>query len=203
MTPAPIRGLVLAGGRSLRMGEDKAGLMAGGMTLLQRAFVLLSARIDDVYVSVRADQSGDELRADYPLIEDQYSDLGPAAGILSAHRFAPHVAWLVIACDMPLLDDDLLAQLMTSRVADSEAVACMAADDSGPEPLCALYEPATLAALRRHVEAGGSPSPRAWLESRPVTLIEAARPDALAGANTKQEFDRITEQMEFGRHKHD
>jgi molybdopterin-guanine dinucleotide biosynthesis protein A len=203
MTAAPIRGLVLAGGRSHRMGEDKAGLMAGGATLLQRAFDLLSARFTEVYVSVRADQSGDELRAAYPLIEDRYSELGPAAGILSAHRFAPEVAWLVIGCDMPLLDDDLLAQLLAARVAESEAIACLAADGSGPEPLCALYEPATLAALRQHVEAGGSPSPRAWLESRPVTLIEAARPDALAGANTKQEFDRITEQMEFGRNEHD
>ena len=58
----PLRGLVLAGGTSRRMGRDKAAIVIDGQTLLQRAVSLLSHHVSDVFVSVRPDQQDDPAR---------------------------------------------------------------------------------------------------------------------------------------------
>ncbi len=186
---------MLAGGHSLRMGTDKAALKFGGRSLLERAVNTLRHEIDDVFVSVGSAQTGDTLRSGFPLIEDQFDDIGPAAGILSAHLRDPSAAWLVIACDMPLLDAQLIQLLIAGRAADHDATAWSVADESGPEPLCAIYEPATLAALLAEVRADGNPSPRAWLQSRRTRLLPTTCPDALAGVNTREEFDLLAERL--------
>jgi molybdopterin-guanine dinucleotide biosynthesis protein A len=200
---APIKGLVLAGGQSSRMGEDKAALEIAGVTLLERAVQLLQAQLDDVYVSVRSSQRHDSLRSRFNLIGDSYEDCGPAAGILAAHQAFPDCAWFVVACDMPLLDQNVIAGVIEARAADTGATACLAGDNSGPEPLCALYEPVNLAAFLQHVDEGGSPGPRAWLESRPITLLQMHSPERLAGVNTQEEFHRIAGQLDTGRATND
>jgi molybdopterin-guanine dinucleotide biosynthesis protein A len=65
---APLYGLVLAGGRSSRMGRDKAALRYEGQTQLERAMALLSAHVARAYVSVRPDQKADALRARFAQI---------------------------------------------------------------------------------------------------------------------------------------
>ena len=65
---APLYGLVLAGGRSSRMGRDKAALPYEGRTQLERAMALLEKHVERAYVSVRRDQSVEPLRARFPLV---------------------------------------------------------------------------------------------------------------------------------------
>ena len=100
---APLHGLVLAGGRSTRMGRDKATLAYHGRSQLETAWALLAPRVSDRFVSVRPDQVGDPVRAQHPQIVDGPEGLGPAAGILAAQRAHPQAAWLVLACDLPFL----------------------------------------------------------------------------------------------------
>jgi len=196
MVAAPIVGLVLAGGKSRRMGCDKAALQIGGQTLLARTVQQLNSVVAEVYVSVRPDQRTESLRAGFSLIEDELLECGPAAGLLAAHQSAPDHAWFVVACDMPLLNSSCLEQLFESRAEDREATAWMSADKSGVEPLCAIYEPATLAAFLTHVRNGNNPSPRAWLQSRDVRLLEQARPAMLSSANTREDFELLAGQHE-------
>src|ERR1700724_1828827 len=100
---APVYALVLAGGRSSRMQTDKAALAYRGRAQLAEAMQLVAPLVARAFVSVRADQVDDPLRARFAQIIDRQENLGPIAGILAAQEQYPHVAWLVLACDLPFL----------------------------------------------------------------------------------------------------
>src|SRR5665811_1291599 len=112
---APLYGLVLAGGRSTRMRSDKAALTYQGHTQLERAMSLLGTLVPRSFVSVRADQGDDPLRARFERILDRHENIGPIAGLLAAQAAHAHAAWLVLACDLPLLDRASLEHLLGSR----------------------------------------------------------------------------------------
>jgi molybdopterin-guanine dinucleotide biosynthesis protein A len=192
---SPLLGLVLTGGQSRRMGADKALLEIDGVSLLARAVSTLKPVVDNVYVSVRSAQRDEAERSCHALIEDQFEGIGPAAGLLSAHLHSPDSAWLVVACDMPLLDTDTLRGLIAARTGSQTAIAWASPDGTGPEPLCAIYEPSTLAAFLEQVNEGGDPSPRVWLASTGATLLTETRPEVLSGTNTQEEFTLLTERL--------
>src|SRR3990167_7213142 len=101
-TPS-LYGLVLAGGLSKRMGQDKAQLCYHGQTQLAWSFRLLSDICEKTFVSVNRANKDDVLRCQYPqIVDDEKSFSGPIAGILSAIGKYPNHAWMVIACDLPL-----------------------------------------------------------------------------------------------------
>ena len=176
------------------MGSDKAALELQGSTLLDRAVNLLRSQLEDVWVAVRPGQAHMAVRNVYPLLEDRLQNIGPAAGILAAHEHAPHAAWLVVACDMPMLDAATLRLLIAGRDIALDATALTAAAAADPEPLCAIYEPATLASF--HAQAGtGMLSPLACLKYARVRLLVVPDAGALANANTHAEFQRIDEQL--------
>jgi len=188
---AHVAGLVLAGGRSLRMGRDKAYLRHGGQTQLARTHALLASLVAPCHVSVRQTQHGDPLRAGFPCITDHLVDQGPAAGILAAHACDPGAAWLVVACDLPLLDRATLARLIQARAPEYDAVAYRDPASDEPEPLCAVWEPAACRALRQSVEQGHA-GPR-WTLLRIRT--HWLRPDAggaLTNANTPGDLARLS-----------
>lgn len=179
-----IYGLVLAGGRSRRFGADKAALEIGHQPLLSRTVGVLQTVIDIVFVSIRADQIDDQLRRQFQLIIDQDDSLGPASGIFAAHKSWPHAAWLVVACDMPLLDSDAVRYLIQARTGRKAATAYRSPDDGLPEPLCAIYEPDTLARFQHQTTAGKGLSPRGLLASADVELVDVQRLGLLSNVNT-------------------
>lgn len=183
-------GLVLAGGRSRRFGSDKAAVDVGGRSLLTRTVGLLRPVIDDVFVSVRRDQTDDELRSAFPLIVDEQPDLGPAGGLLAAQRRRGDVAWLVVACDMPGLAEATVLNLVQSRNAGRAATAYRSPVDGDVEPLCAIYEPATLARFARQAAAGQGLSPRGLLSECDVEFVELTEPGALTNVNTPADLKR-------------
>ena len=187
---------MLAGGQSRRMGADKATLQVGGMSLLERAVNNLDTVVDEVYVAVKPGQIDEPARRKFSVIEDLFADIGPAAGLLSAHVSYPDSAWLVIACDMPLLGKPILSFLCNSRDVQSDATALAIAADQPAEPLCAIYEPGTLAAFLVQVGAGGNSSPRSWLASARTKKLITPVEGALLSANTTTELARMIENIE-------
>ena len=155
----PLLGLVLTGGRSRRFGRDKAAIKIGGQVQLARIFALINSFCERTYVSICAAQVDEELRRHYSLIIDEQPELGPAGGILAAHVHRPDAAWLVSACDMPLLDTASIRLLIDSRRAEKAATGYRSPLDGLPEPLCAIWEPATLEKFRQRAKSGGSLSP--------------------------------------------
>lgn len=191
---APIYGLVLAGGRSTRMRRDKAALVYQGRTQLERAMELLAPHVERAFVSVRPDQAQDPVRARFPQIVDRHENLGPIAGIMAAQEEHPHAAWLVVACDLPLLDAATLEHLVRSRRPEKLATAYRSSRDGLPEPLCAIYEPSSREAFAAYV-ASGRQCPRKFLIQADAALIDLPDPRALDNVNTPEEYGSVLRSM--------
>ena len=183
----PLNGLILTGGYSRRMGQDKALINLEGTTLLDRTYNLLSPLIEQVYVSVRHDQMNEAKRAQYPLIIDLLGYSGPIAGILSAGDHDPHCGWLVVACDMPLLDSQTIDQLIRARNPETTATLFQSIDGSGVEPLCAIYEPRFFSAISSDSKILKNASPRETLSKMNLEILDPLNPDALFSANVSIE----------------
>jgi molybdopterin-guanine dinucleotide biosynthesis protein A len=185
--PEPIYGLVLAGGRSRRMGSDKAVLTSGGETQLGRAVQLLEQHLDRVFVSTRRDQSDEPVRSRFPQITDRYDDLGPVAGILSAMDEYPQHSWLVLACDLPNIDGPTIEYLLGNVSANRPATAYRSVVDGLPEPLCAVYRPGCRAVIEEFLDAGIK-CPRKMLIKSEACLLEQPVPGALHNINTPDDL---------------
>jgi molybdopterin-guanine dinucleotide biosynthesis protein A len=140
-----------------------------------------------VFVSVRPDQTSDPVRARFDQIVDTHENVGPIAGIMAAQAKHPQVAWLVLACDLPFLDNATLTHLISARQPQRLATAYRSSHDGLPEPLCAIYEPASREALLAHV-AKGKDCPRKFLINSDVQLIDEPNPHALDNVNTPDEY---------------
>jgi molybdopterin-guanine dinucleotide biosynthesis protein A len=183
----PLYGLVLAGGRSTRMQRDKASLAYHGRTQLEWAMELITPFVERAFVSVRPDQASDSVRAKFAQVVDAHENLGPIAGIVAAQTAHPDVAWLVLACDLPFLDAATLKHLVWARREDRPATAYRSSHDGLPEPLCAIYEPASREAIMGYV-ATGKNCPRKFLIRSEAHLIEEPNPRALDNVNTPEEY---------------
>ena len=201
MSAAPVHGLILAGGASKRMREDKAALLYQGRSQLERAYELAARHVARVFVSVRSSQRSEPTRARLPLIVDSVEGGGPIVGIRSAFNANPGVAWLVIACDLPFLSGTALAQLLAGRDPAVLATAYASSHDGLPEPLCAIWEPAAAPALAAYQAAGGD-CPRKFLRTHPMRLLQPADARALDNINTPEEYRQALGTLEAGRQTH-
>ena len=185
-----IQGLVLAGGHSKRMGEDKALIKHEGESQLARTVRLLANFVDGVFVSARADQADDPERSQFSVIVDRFTDMGPVAGILSAMDENPDCDWLVVACDMPGIDEQTLVNLLHHSDNDHAVVAYRSTYDGLPEPLCAIYKPAAHRVIENFV-ARGVHCPRKMLIESDTLLLDPVQPQALDNLNTPSELDEF------------
>ena len=184
---APLYGLVLAGGRSSRMQRDKAALTYHGRTQLEWAMELIKPFVERAFVSVRPDQQSDPVRAQFAQIVDTAENLGPIAGIMAAQAAHPEAAWLVLACDLPFLDAATLKHLVWARQEDKPATAYRSSHDGLPEPLCAIYEPASRDGIAAYI-ATGKNCPRKFLIRSDAHVIDEPNPRALDNVNTPEEY---------------
>ena len=181
----PILGLVLTGGKSTRMGKDKASLTYHGQEESSRVFGLLGEFCEQVFVSCRSDQAQEPGRHGLPQIHDTLLGKGPLSGILSAFEVRPDATWLVAACDLPRLDRAALAALVAGRDPFKFATAFRGHQEF-PEPLCALYEPKARARLYQFLAAGYD-CPRKMLINSPVKILAPLEGDRLVNINTPDE----------------
>lgn len=183
----PVYGLVLAGGRSTRMRKDKAALRYHGLTQLEWAMSLITPHVTRAFVSVRRDQRQDPVRARFEQIVDERENLGPIAGIQAAQARHPEVAWLILACDLPFLDDRTLEHLLRGRAPVRQATAFRSSHDGLPEPLCALFEPSSREALLSYLDSGRD-CPRKFLIHSDTELLDQPNPRSLDNINTPEEY---------------
>jgi molybdopterin-guanine dinucleotide biosynthesis protein A len=171
------------------MNRDKATLLYDGRSQLDRAVELVARHAGRVFVSVRASQSGDPARSRYPLILDSVAGRGPIVGIRSALAAHPDAAWLVVACDLPFLNDGALSRLLAARDPAASATAYASVHDGLPEPLCAIWEPKAAADIDSFLAAGRD-CPRKFLLSHTARILEPGDRRALDNINTPEEYDR-------------
>ena len=144
-----VTAFILAGGKSVRMGEDKAFLRLGGCTLLERALELLRDLAGNAWiVGNRA-----KFAAFGPVIEDLYAERGPLGGIHAALTQTATDLSLMVAVDLPFVQADLLNYLIT-RARETAAVVVVPKAGGGLQPLCAVYRRAFAEAAERSLRAG-------------------------------------------------
>ena len=177
-----INGLVLAGGKSTRMGQDKGLTDWHGKP--QRYFLadLLMGVCDKVYISCREDQVNG-IEAGYHPLVDNYSGIGPTGGILTAMEAHPDVAWLVVACDLPLMNTITLQYLVANRNPNTIATTFQSPHDGLPEPLVTIWEKKSYPLLLEKMNEGQK-CPRKVLINNDITLLTAPDPEALLNTNT-------------------
>jgi molybdopterin-guanine dinucleotide biosynthesis protein A len=175
-----VTGIVLAGGRSSRMGQDKAALVLAGRTLLQRAVdALVAAGASEIVLVGAPGRPLTDVDAPVPvrLTRDAVEGDGPLRGILAGLEAARAEVAIVVGCDMPYLQPALLALL--ARHARAGARLVVPLHDGRPEGLCSAWRRDAVEAVRAHLAAGD----RAVMSV--ATDLEAVRlpPEAYAGAD--------------------
>jgi molybdopterin-guanine dinucleotide biosynthesis protein A len=211
---AEIAAIVLAGGRSTRMGQDKASLVLGDRTLLHRAVDAVGAVADDVVVVLRPGApvpvldmraftatarpepvEGRDRRASarpaLTFVDDEAADEGPLVGITSglAHVRAP-VA-LVVACDQPFVRPELL-RLLAEYAREHTAVVPVV--DGLPQPMCSAVRTEVLPQLRALIADGSRAAseladlPGALLLSRDAWAQVDPDGRSFIGVNTPEEL---------------
>lgn len=191
---APLYGLILAGGKSSRMGTDKALINYHGRPQQELLFDLVQDFCERTFISLREDQQ-DDLPEKYKVILDENEYPGPLNGILSAHKSYPEAAWLVIACDLPLLNKETLHLLVNGRKANKDATALATRVSGLPEPLAAIWEPKGLKGVMEHLKNATSSCPRKFLINTDTHLIFPENDDVLANANSMLDYQRIKDAL--------
>lgn len=190
-TRPKIFGLILAGGYSRRMGQDKAYLKFHGKPQIEHVFDLLGKYCTEIFLSKRKDQKAYK---HFNCINDdsQFSNHGPLGGILSAMKEYPEADWLVMACDLPFVTDETIQTLFDLRDPEKIATAFISAQDGLPEPLCAIWEGHAYGSILKLFDKGID-CPRKILIQSDTHLFKANNPHWLDNINTPQEYEQIKE----------
>ncbi|MFC4993928.1 NTP transferase domain-containing protein [Rubritalea tangerina] len=159
------------------MGQNKAQLIYRDDTPeWLRLHSLLSAVCQSTFLSHPEDQD-----FGVPYIADPAD--GPLAAIHAAQAAHPGARWLVLACDLPLLDSETLQNLVEHSNQTHHATGYLSRIDQRIEPLCSIYEPSS----RPHIEAALKANtfcPRSVLESLDTHTLTLPNPHALDNANS-------------------
>ncbi|MBU6374628.1 MAG: NTP transferase domain-containing protein [Bdellovibrionales bacterium] len=182
-------GLVLTGGRSRRMGSDKALIPYQGVPHALYLRELLRTFCAEVFLSARKAQWVGTPLEGAPLLEDVIEDVGPMGGLITALRFRPKANWVVLACDLPHVGSASIQDLIGSFDPQKMATCYANADEGFPEPLFAIYTPQALGVFENALQEGLR-CPVKVLGRNDVRLIEAKNAGILSNANTPEDSKR-------------
>ena len=203
---------ILIGGRSSRLGRDKAIAELGGMTLAQRAFQTTTEALPDsrvTFVAANEAQFGiDAIAAGGPFIFDLIPDRGPLGGMHAALVFAQTPWIFVLACDYPFVTSDLI-RFLGDMVSDDCGAVVPEQDDGRLQPLCAFYKTeAARPVVGEIIERPRVPPPMneivRELEPRIVKFSEfcelAASDEIFSNVNTPKHLERAQRTLDEGSH---
>jgi molybdenum cofactor guanylyltransferase len=193
-------GVVLAGGRSVRFGGEKAAAQLAGRPLLMWAAQRLKDSCAAVAVNARPGTEAEALAqaAGLPVLHDAPGDAaGPLAGIKVGLAWAQGLgagSLAVSPCDAPLLPHDLFVRL----IAAAGAGAAMAETADGRQPLCAVWPVSALPTVVEALAGGAHPPTWRVLESLGAQRVHFERAEAFANLNTRADLAEIAARFERG-----
>jgi molybdopterin-guanine dinucleotide biosynthesis protein A len=189
-----VSGLVLAGGKSQRMGQDKGQLVYHGMPQREFLYQLIETVNLPAFLSCRPDQI-DEMPIHHDLIPDSFLGLGPFGAILSAFRHDPNRAWLVLACDLPFVDQDSIEFMLQHRDPSALATAFHNPATDFPDPLVTLWEPRAYPVLMQFLAQGYS-CPRKVLINSSVNLLTPTKEHLLTNVNNPADYEKALKSLQ-------
>ncbi|NNC86108.1 MAG: NTP transferase domain-containing protein [Bacteroidia bacterium] len=179
-----VTALILAGGESKRMGEDKSQMDYHGMP-----HELYTAKLtsDMGFKTIISKQEGYKGTQEYPILRDKLTGMGPFGAICSAMMYNPNTAWLVISCDLPFVNKELINTLIKNRDISKFATTVKAINKEFPEPLITIYEPK---AYQRFLElmSRGVSCPRKVIINSDVKVVELEDERLIQNVNTPEEY---------------
>ena len=204
----PVSGVVVAGGKSRRMGHDKRRLKLwgdDGPTLLEHTIAVLAGHCDEMIVVLNDPDAWPQLAA--RIVGDIYPDGGALGGIYSGLRAAQHQYAFVVAADMPLLNPDLIAW-MIAQPRDYDVLVPHVGETGGArnrlgvQTLHAIYSRTCLPAMQQQLEAG-NPQVIGFFDRVRVRMIEPDvlmrfDPDGIAFLNVNTPEDLLRVRAKIG-----
>lgn len=190
-------GLVLAGGRSRRMGRDKGLITYRDKPQREYLYEQMLPLCDAVYLSIRPEQR-ESIPNRLQYIADENSYKGPLNGLLSAHHAYPDAAFLVVACDLPMVNREVLEYLIARRDPKAMATAFATRKTGLPEPLAAIWEPHGLRAAEIHLQTAESSCPRKFLINSDTALVFPEDDLWVANANDPGEYELLLTKLDQG-----
>ncbi|MDJ0511790.1 MAG: molybdenum cofactor guanylyltransferase [Crocosphaera sp.] len=184
--------IILAGGKSTRMGKDKALLKIQGAPLLQRTAILTQAYVERTYiVTPWIERYSTIFLPECHLLQEQCSSgetEGPLVGFAQGLLHVTTKWVLLLACDLPNLTNLALEEWLQQLDSVSEdAIACLPRHQKGWEPLCGFYRTSSLSDLERFIEGGGRSFQR-WLQSHHVEELFISDRSVLFNCNTPDDL---------------
>jgi molybdenum cofactor guanylyltransferase len=192
-----VAGFVLAGGRSHRMGTDKALLPWRGRPLVVHMAETVRAVAQPVHIIGAPDRYAG---FGYPVVADEVAGEGPLGGILTALGLGLAPWNLVVACDMPALETATLRELLEHAAAHPADCCLPYTAPDRAEPLCAVYHVRALPALRRAFDAGVRKCTEAF-EGLRIAAWTAPDPRVFANLNTEAEWQSYLNDKEQVTHR--
>ncbi len=187
--------LILAGGRSQRMGRDKLTIeRPDGTRQLDHLVALARSVAAEVLVSTNDPSIAP---AGTTALPDRTPSAGPLAALEAFHAAHPGEPVLLLGGDLFLVDQPTLQHLVDSHDTSRPATAFRNRIDRRAEPLCTIYEPAALARVAAAI-AADQRCARRFLESLEPALLELPVPAALDNANTPAELDEVFAKLRHG-----
>jgi molybdopterin-guanine dinucleotide biosynthesis protein A len=204
-TPASgsVVGVVIAGGRSVRFGGEKAVAALAGRPLLMWAVKRLQKNCSAVAVNARPGTEAEALaRAEgLTVLHDAPGDpAGPLSGVKAGLTWARELGASAVAvspCDVPLLPDDLFARLINA----AGGGAAIAETADGKQPLCAVWPVSALENVTAGLTGGAHPPTWLMLESISATPVHFQTPEAFANINTRADLAAIAGRLEREDHQ--
>ncbi len=189
-----VAGVIVAGGRSRRMGRDKLLLPLAGVPVVQRVAFALAQVVDQIILALRPGQPSLPIDASCPVraVHDPAPEMGPLGGLAAALGTGSAASYLAVAADLPLVRPSLL-RLLLERAGALDAQAVVPLIAGRPEPLCAVYQPDCLPAIQ--AQASGDDRSlqgllqRLRVEYVPEADLRAADPDLLSFVNVNRAQD--------------
>ncbi|QIR39179.1 molybdenum cofactor guanylyltransferase [Tolypothrix sp. PCC 7910] len=205
-TNTKLTAIVLAGGQSARMGEDKALLKIQGIPLLERVCTIAQACADTVYIVtpwperyqnlllpdckfIQESPSSPVPSPQYPVPSTQYH--GPLVGFAQGLAQVQTNWALLLACDLPRLRVEVLQEWVArlDSVGD-DAIAALAHHAKGWEPLCGFYRQRCLPELLEFINQGGR-SFQQWLKQHSVQVLPLREPEMLFNCNSPEDVWKV------------
>ncbi|MBD2567153.1 molybdenum cofactor guanylyltransferase [Anabaena lutea] len=185
--------IVLAGGKSSRMGEDKALISIQGIPLLPRVCNVAKSCTDTIYIVTPWPERYQHLslpRCEF--IQENPSDTqGPLVGFAQGLEKVKTEWVLLLACDLPNLRVEVLQDWVKRLdTVEEENIAYLVKNTKGWEPLCGFYRSRCLPLLLNFINQGGR-SFQKWLKQYPVKVLPLSEPDILFNCNTPEDVQQF------------
>ncbi len=186
-----LKALILAGGKSQRMGHDKSQIQYHGKSQESHLQDLCLSCGLDTYISKSHDYDGNLENC----LRDRLVNMGPLGAICTAFMKDRNTAWLVIACDMPFIDKKSINTLIESRKKGVFATSYSMSLENFPEPTFTIYEPRIYKRILEFMSLGYT-CPRKVLINSEIKKIVPNNLNILRNINTQSEMNLIEKQIQ-------